>query len=644
MFIKELIKSKVFWISLFIIIIFSGLIIYILIIPKSVCPSGTKRYPQCKDKNTCMPICSVGTFSCETGCSICENINDKPCGETPCCDPKQCNIDPITKKSVCCSIDKLCGSNCCLAEQSCDPITKTCENNCGYDKDNKSILCKDGNICIQNSNMNPESWDRFKKLFPDAVKSKDGKIGFACAKSTCTRPDTNNFPVKIKDFSPCTKLFNKYDSISGDIGYCTSINPSSAKLCWDNGGNKINKNTKTCDGSTNCTYKSVYTTSLNDMQKDMENINISLNDKTEIYKGDWCGPSEQNLIQYTKGTNKYISENINCNVGDCWNNLGNLDGLVDLDWNNDTKICTAIIECNNNIPQKYVNSPCTSNKPSECNPDNKIQCNENGEIRSLSSDFCKSQPSCSVTVATKGKGYCVTGDGGGNKSLSGTGTQNCVNTQSECSDENNQYYLTNILNCPTIDDVTYAGCPIEKTLTYNKDTTLFDCSLFNPSSVCANVNKFGDCKDYSIDPGDGVFLYIENRLPWDIQFNGQGNISTCTNKDLKWCNEHMIIPKFSTGTTAFVDTGTKIPYCIMQFTLNFINTKLFNLTNPYFLGKLQLSNSPKKLSPNITLTGNGIEKFINYKFFPYPIDNCSYMGSIPFGRLVIFPIWMFPDY
>jgi hypothetical protein len=636
----SLFKSKFIWIISIIIIIMGLLIYFIIHITSTGCPIGQKKYSECGNK--CGPICTNGVYNCKLGCTSCSQKNESPCGDELCCPSNLCFIDDKTKVKHCCNKDQFCPTEsepnkCCQNNELCENgvCTVECGINTETNKVNKCI--SPNNLCVHAENMTDQKWNQFQKDFKDykPYLNNNGKDAFVCATSKCKRNDTNNFPLKIDEFNPCTQLFNKYDELNNDIGYCTSTNnkPEDCFNCWTNGGTP-DAPKKGCNGS-NCIYKSLYTTKLSEITSDQQNI---FSDYKQ-FLGKWCGPNSRSIIQF--------NPNNQCTVGDCWNTLGNLNGLNTLNWNDNT--CTAVIDCDKNIPNDY-NKVCNLTQPDICTNNDKILCNSNGDIRNKSSDTCNGT-TCNTAIS-KGNKWCITNDGN---------IQTCIHDNGQCPDNLSQVLIDNTIICPNINN---EGCDINKMIQYQSGAERSKGGAKRSKGgakrskegaeggklICGNpsvpINNTGVLKSnfsqctYGINIG-GVVLFIENRIPFDLVCNGQGSFD---GSKAYWCNESINIPKY-TSNSFILSPGDNYEYILNQFTINF--DKSTPLPLPYkidikdaFIG--YLGTLPNLSTANFTMkaTSDNLDKNIKFQYFLCDTDD--YYTKAPNVRLIIYPVWMFP--
>ena len=514
-------KSRFFWPVVLIFLVLLAILLFSILKtskpnqPTSCAPTE-QRYPKCGNK--CGPVCTSGLYNCEKNqCINCENVDDIKCGDEQCCPKDQC----ITKDNVSCCSGTPCPSTtggapqCCGVGESC--IAGSCVSSCGFDINGNAVSCKQGEECITVKNASDAVWLKFKNDFHDA--RKNGNTLYACATPNCQVTIDNQFPATVssgKDtFSPCTKLLNK-STPSGDVGYCTSndiTDITNPYKCWS----ETTNNECTTVSGLKCQYKSIYDTSIQDMKNDSDNIfKYADNDPTVAYLGNFCGANKNSIIRFTQNSSKEGD----CTVADCWQTMGIKNGIIDIVWDDKSKICTGLINCDDNIVDPQYLNTCNSLKtPTICTDSGSaFNCmSSDAEIVTNSTNRCitTSSNDCNTAITNNLK-WCVRADG----------TGKCVENPKDCLNTNFDTLYTDASKCPE-----------KYPLTYN----IQDGSL---GYYCGNdTNKCSATFQYQV--------FIENRTPftYDLTYNDQWHENSC-----KGNSSVTTIPPFSSKPTTILST------------------------------------------------------------------------------------------
>jgi hypothetical protein len=596
-FLKNNYKYPKFWIIIFILLVIITVIIFISIKnnpPTTYCRPDEQRYPKCGNK--CGAVCTSGLYDCVKGCINCDNIDDSPCGDESCCPPNQCNT---SKEGVSCCSGTPCGTKdkpqCCGVDESCQ--NGSCVANCGYDSKGP-VTCRVGQTCIHVSGATDDMWARFQNDFKNDNPIHNGSDMYACAVPTCTSKVDKTFPStvagKVTTFLPCTKLINIGDQ-GGDVGYCTSKDSTTTNAydCWSKSKNN------NCFDNNNCIYKSIYNTSFDEMQNDSNNI-FKLTDTTQKYEGNWCGDTKNSIVQYSQseGGKK-------CSYIDCWNKIGTDEGVVNVDWNQNTGICTGLINCADKIVDNQYLTKCDySKKPNICSDSGTyFNCN-NDEIWSNSTNPCSTQGgNCHIAI-TNGLGWCVRKDG----------TQQCVTNSSDCKKDNFDTYFDDIKFCP-IDNLS----PLANNIIDN--SVGFKC---NSNTTSCSETAFN------------YLVYIENRTPFTY------NITYIDPKNYACDDNHY--PLTLLPLSGKVDDPPTVSY---GRALNGIYDTSLNITCIDYPSvsdgfNVAFDDTGKPLKVTISTLQQGTD-FNKYVICDYANSYCSTGGAINSVRIVLYMSNMYPN-
>jgi hypothetical protein len=256
-----------------------------------------------------------------------------PCGGDDCV--TQCPNHKIQKcddkkfTCVCSDIEKTCGDNCCLSNQSCDTTTNTCKTNCGKQ------MCDDNEICEVVHNVSDQTFQSISSKYKKY--DRENNDVYVCIEKPKTYFSTQKeLPVQIDNILPCYQI--------GD-GFCTSKETGDKQqknICF-----KYNKST--CNTDPKCNWMDTLSQANNDLENLKKEYTIaSLNSPYGYY----CKPDDNTY-------NRIISSNSNGTYEDCLQYMGN-PNTQHVYWDDNKKTCTSLQECNVDFPNCPVNIPNSS--------------------------------------------------------------------------------------------------------------------------------------------------------------------------------------------------------------------------------------------------------------------------------------------
>ena len=483
---------------------------------KLICSSDKKC---CDDDNKeCVAgVCCTPERKCENGTVCCsENqicVNETCCTpERKCPDPK----DPSGKKNICCATNSICNG------KDCVPL-------CGKDIYGKDFSCKKGEICFSADELSDSQKTKFKHDFgADNVRVNGGTAYVCTSPPTCKFGDSESAPNSINGIYTCTDIFNQTDESKG-IAYCSSKDDASkASECWQ-------KSLTDCTNPCTVQYplKQDYTKTNDDIH------HIKSNPTDGTYLGNYCGSGEgwQYLTQYSGSK---------CGPQDCWRLLGK-DGVIDMNWDEDHKLCTSITECKTEQPKEFtVSTACTDKGPDNlC--DYPRECSKGRVFEPPPPLFYRVEQSpskhdCTTTSSTcenPGKSICS-----GSPEPCGQGEAGCYATKEQCNDKNKCYEGTgwfknsegtdcNIFACTTDGSVMNKSIPAGTLAPKNADS-LYDYASgtcwrkgpgLNPDdkSYCSGSPAFSCSRN---DPSGNVNKDWGN---WNCNYAGLGHCEASMN-------------------------------------------------------------------------------------------------------------------
>jgi len=466
---KIMVKTPLFWAILSMVMLTSIILVIYFMKKEQNCLAGEMRYKSCD--GVCGPICkNTEAINCTT--MRCDSCPDGTAnwGGVRCCGNSKTSGGKNEKTEFCCSKNQQCptddnASACCPTGQICKK--GACVKVCGTDAKTKTELtCDESEICIESVNISSLAYGKFANDFENTVLDKYNNA-YACGKSqACKRTPTTSFPAQINNFSPCSTLFNSKKN--GNIGYC-----------WPNDDSKTDDDINTCYTDTNCaSNKCKFINALDVKEKTHQQNMQALNKKAKsTYYGNWCGKQTQNILEYT--TKKCKDQGIET----CWQVLGGVSGVSDIKWNNDTNMCSVIVDCIDGSPPNYK-SDCSTSEPPDLGKDGYV-ANSTGTITKSVADACTHVNTCEQALKNGKAFWCI----------NETGIGTCeIGNSNKCPD-NKSVFVNNLANCPGV-------CDNNNIITKN-----------NNQLVCGEaVNQ------YSIDRGScgadfsNSLYVIENRL------------------------------------------------------------------------------------------------------------------------------------
>lgn len=372
----SIIKSPFTWISLSIL----GVIIAIVIIIHhhssggAGCPAG--QITMCGGR--CVDPCEEGkSYDCTTnecgcpdGTAICKKGID---GNLPiCCPNDECIND------LCCPSKQQCGGKCCPSGQLCGPDNKTCGDGC-KGPDGLAIVCPaDKSTCLTVSNLTDAQFDDFKKQFGNDVVGTKASASVCASKPACTLSDEIAAPHTIDSTYLCTGIFQL--DAAGKRAYCTSDTVTDAKACWLKGVDETGTTSNCSGGTCIIRYPLEAGVTTDTVSQDIMNITEGVDHTDTTYYGSWCG--EENNLSYM--AQETADAGAICNAAHCWSQLDKLN-TIDVSWDEDTKTCSTISQCNAKDPTSFgvkdASGACPDSSTNPiCKDTDNYSCNGDGSV------------------------------------------------------------------------------------------------------------------------------------------------------------------------------------------------------------------------------------------------------------------------